>query len=123
MTWTFSSARHVDAPKGDAPRGSDGLTGCATYNERTRDRMQAAEAMKPEALRPKTETEQAGDYYYALHLQREAERKAREHDVEQTRLAKRHEQEAVAALKKKLVDECGFTPDTAERRARELRRK
>lgn len=88
-----------------------------------RDRMAAEQASKPEALRPKTETEQAADYYYALHLQREAEKKAKEHDAEQTRLAKRHEQEAIGALKKKLVDECGFTPDAAERRARELRRK
>jgi hypothetical protein len=80
--------------------------------------MAAEQALKPEA-RPKTETEQVADYYYALHLQREAEAKA----AEQAKIAARAERAAVDALKKKLVDDCGFSADAAERRARELRRK
>ena len=43
----YSQARHVEAPEGDLPRGSEGLTGVAVYTERTRDRMAAEQASKP----------------------------------------------------------------------------
>lgn len=119
MTWTFSSARHVDAPEGDLPRGSEGLTGCATYNERTRDRMAAEQACKPESLRPRTESELAGEAGLAMHERWAREAKA----AEQVKIAARAERDAVEELKRKLTVECGFSADAAERRARELRRK
>lgn len=92
MTWTFAQARKVEAPEGDLPRGSEGLTGCATYNERTRDRMQAAEAMKPE-VRPKTDAELAADAGLADYNRRQ-EAKAREEQARLDKIARRRQQEA-----------------------------
>jgi hypothetical protein len=119
MTWTFSSARHVNAPDGDLRRGSEGLTGAAIYTERVRDRQAAEQASKPEALRPKTDAELAGEAGLAEY-DRIQERKARE---EQARLDKIAARKAVEALEKKLQSECGFSPSDAARRARELVRR
>lgn len=104
LTWTFSTARRVEAaPEGDAPRGSEGLTGCATYNERTRDRMQAAEAMKLE-VRPRTDAELAADAGLAEYNRRQ-QAKAREEQERLNKIARRRQQEAdekaAAELKQK----------------------
>ena len=88
-----------------------------------RDRMAATEATKPEAVKPLTPEQQAADYYYALHLQREAEKKAKEKAVEQAKLQRRTERAALNTLRLKLIAECGLSPSDAERVARELRRK
>jgi hypothetical protein len=86
----YSRARYVDAPEGDAPRGSEGLTGCATYNERTRDRMVAEDAMNPEPPRPKTAEQLAGEAGLAMH-----ERWAREkRESEQAKTQARQKREA-----------------------------
>lgn len=115
----YSSARHVDAPAGDERRSYAGLTEAATYSERTRDRVQSAEASRPEALRPKSPEQIAGEAGLAMRERWAAEARA----AEQEKSRRRTERAAVDALKKTLVDECGFTPDTAEASARELRRK
>ena len=116
MTWTYSQARHVEAPDGDLPRGSEGLTGAAVYTERVRDRMQAAEASKPDAARPR---DPVAEMWFEMHERWAREAKA----AEQVKIAARAERAAVDAIAKKLVDDCGFTPSDAARRARELRRK
>jgi len=112
----YSSARHVEAPEGDLRRGSEGLTEAATYNTSVRGRQIVAEVSKPDAARPNTERELAGEAGLAMR-----ERWAREaKETEQVKLRRRTERAAVDALKKKLIDECGFSEDTAEIRAREI---
>jgi hypothetical protein len=54
--------------------------------------MQAEVASQPEVARPKTPTERAADFYYDLHVQREAKKKA-------------DEQAKVAARQKRDTDE------------------
>lgn len=57
---------------------------------RTRDRMVIETARQPEPARSKTPTEQAADYYYALHLRKLEKHKA----DEQAKLAARQKREA-----------------------------
>jgi hypothetical protein len=61
-------------------RGRGASTGALAGDsfQRVRDRMAATEASKPEVARPKSPEELTGDYYYNLHLQRQAEAKAKE---------------------------------------------
>jgi hypothetical protein len=47
--------------------------------------MQAEVASQPEVARPKTPTERAADFYYDLHVQREAKKKADARSVTQMR--------------------------------------
>ena len=77
---------------------SSASTGCGNSDSfsRVRDRQVVAEAMKPEAARPKTEVEQAGDYYFALYKQREAEKKAEEQAKTQARQKREADERAAA---------------------------
>ena len=103
-----------------SPHTRSGSTDFMSGNlSRVRDRQVVTEAMRPESLRPKTESELAGEAGLAMHERWAREAKA----AEQANIAARAERDVVDNLKKTLVTECGFSADAAERRARELRRK
>lgn len=79
---------------------------------RVRDRQAAAEASKPEALRPR---DPVAVMYEEMH-----ERWAREAaESERKKIAARQRRDAVTALQQRLIADCGLSPDAAERIARE----
>jgi hypothetical protein len=92
---------------------------------RTRDRQAAEVASQPESARPKSEVEQAADFYYDLHLQREAKKKADEQDKLRQRAEREQQEKAAAELKQRrattafqeaqVLRECSdLTPDESQ---------
>jgi hypothetical protein len=118
---TISFGKTIPPPEGDPNRNvSDRTGGISGAVTRTRDRADAAAAMRRDAdeNRPQTEIERAGDYYFQKYQREQAAKKSRE-KAEFLKQCQRAERERVIAERIKfLCDECGFTVERATEHVR-----
>lgn len=120
---TYSFGKTVPPPAGDPNRNvSDRTGGISGAVTRTRDRADAAAAMRRDAdeNRPQTEIERAGDYYFQKYQREKAAKKAREQEefLKQRQREAREKGEAdrervIAEQIKFLCEQCGFTVERA----------